>query len=77
MQQATREGVPKLLSFLQASRAAFRPLDPGPINLANEDTPEGVGWRVSGMCLITSSTVTRSTYVYATPDPRNGGPLLY
>ena len=37
------EGVPKLLSFLQSSRAAFRPLDPGPINLASEDTPEGIG----------------------------------
>ena len=40
---STREGIPKLLSFLQASRAAFRPLEPGPINLANEGTPEGIG----------------------------------
>ena len=40
---STREGVPKLLSFLQTSRAAFRPLDPGSINLASESTPEGVG----------------------------------
>ena len=40
---STREGVPKLLSFLQTSRAAFRPLDPGSNNLANESTPEGVG----------------------------------
>ena len=39
---STQEGVPKLLSFLQASRAAFCPLDPGPINLANKGTPEGV-----------------------------------
>ena len=40
---STREGTPKLLSFLQSSRAAFRPLDPGPINRVNESTPEGVG----------------------------------
>ena len=40
---STREGVPKLLSFLQASCAAFRPMDPGSINLASESTPEGVG----------------------------------
>ena len=40
---STREGTPKLLSFLQASRAAFCPLELGSINLANEGTPEGIG----------------------------------
>ena len=40
---STREGVPKLLSFLQASRAAFCPLELGPNNLASEGTPEGIG----------------------------------
>ena len=40
---STREGTPKLLSFLQSSRAAFCPLDLGLNNLANEGTPEGIG----------------------------------
>ena len=40
---STCEGTPKLLSFLQSSHAVFCPLDLGPINLANEGTPEGIG----------------------------------
>ena len=40
---STLKGAPKLLSFLQSSCAAFRPLEPGPNNLANEGTSEGIG----------------------------------
>ena len=40
---STREGTPKLLSFLEASCAAFCPLDSGAITLTSKGTPEGIG----------------------------------
>ena len=59
---SAREGTPKLLSFLQGSRAAFRPLDLGPINLARRESDDGS--QVRSKNLNNGLITVPSTYIH-------------